>query len=379
MRIFRAFLAAPALLAIVSATSPAAAQQGGRQIMATVVGDAVREEAASQTAEVVGRFVALRGGPIAARVAGAVDDVLVDVGDRVESGQALARLALDRLTAERERRRALVNLAAARIRSAKASLGLAEQNAQRLARLRNSAAFSEALLADKQREAEGAAADVREAEADYARAQAELKLAEVDLAYAEVQAPYSGVVAERHVDIGGFVALGAPVVTLVGDEAMEIEAEAPTDWIVDVRPGAMADVRYGGVAASAPLRATVPRETGVSRTRTVRFGPLPPNLARVAIANAAVAVAIPISGAGAVVTVHKDAIIRRPEGAVVVVAKPKPDAPGEYLAEFRPVELGGAVGGRFIVTKGAAPGDVVVVRGNETLRPGQTFKLAGSG
>ena len=187
--------------------------QGRNRPPPTLVGDAVRQETASETAAVVGRFVALRGGPIAARIGGAVDEVLVGVGDRVEKDQTLIRIAQDRLKAERARRRALLNLASARISSAKASLRLAQQSANRLARLRKSAAFSEALLADKQREAERAAAQVKEAQADYARSKAELKLADVDLAYSDVRAPYAGVVMERHVDVGGFVPLGGPVVS----------------------------------------------------------------------------------------------------------------------------------------------------------------------
>ncbi len=370
-------LATTALLALSCMTAPAEAQQQkpGRPL-STLVGDTVREETASETAQIVGRFVALRAGPIAARTGGAIDEVLVGVGDRVQQGQTLVRLALDRLKAEKQRREAMLALASARIRSAKASLKLAEQNAKRLMRLHNSAAFSEALLSDKQREAERAAAQVKEAEADYDRAQAELTLADLDIAYAEVRAPYAGVITERHVDVGGFVALGAPVVTMVGDEALEIEAEAPTDWMAGVRPGAIARASYGGAVAPVPIRATVPRETGVSRTRTVRFGPLPLEIAAVAIANSAVNIDIPITDAKQVTTVHKDAVIRRAAGAVVVVAAPSGEEAGVFKAEVRPVELGAAVGRRFIVRSGLKSGDITVVRGNETLRPDQTFKLA---
>jgi len=377
MKHFKRGFAALLVPALVALAWPAMAQ---KPPVPTLIGDAVREETASETAEVVGRFIALRSGPIAARIAGAVDEVLVSVGDRVKEGQPLVRLALDRLVAEKDRRQALVNLAAARIRSANASLRLAQQSAARLAKLRNSAAFSEALLSDKQREAERAAAQVKEAEADFARARAELKLADVDLAYADVRAPYAGVVAERHVDVGGFVALGAPVVTLVGDEALEVEVEAPTDRMEGVVPNAMATVRYRGVTAPVPVRAVLPRETGVSRTRTVRFGPAPPDLASVAIANASVTVSIPVVAARTVLTLHKDAVLRRPNGgALVVVAKPSDDDPEVFQVEHRPVELGSAVGSRFIVLGGVRAGERVVIRGNESLRPGQTFKLASRG
>jgi len=342
----------------------------------TLVGDAVRQETASETAAVVGRFVALRGGPIAARIGGAVDEVLVGVGDRVEKDQTLIRIAQDRLKAERARRRALLNLASARISSAKASLRLAQQSANRLARLRKSAAFSEALLADKQREAERAAAQVKEAQADYARSKAELKLADVDLAYSDVRAPYAGVIMERHVDVGGFVPLGGPVVSLLGVKAMEVEAEAPTERMGGATPGAIVTVRYNGVTAAVPVRAVIPKETGVSRTRPIRFGPLPPALAAVAVANASVTVDVPVAEAQSVLTVHKDAVIRRGKDPSVMVARASDEA-GLYQAEPRTLRLGPAIGGRFGVLSGVGPGEIVVVRGNEGLRPGQPFKLAG--
>lgn len=350
--------------------------QGRKRPPPTLVGDAVRQETASETAPVVGRFVALRGGPIAARIGGAVDEVLVGVGDKVTKDQPLIRIARGRLTAERARRRALLNLASARISSAKASLRLARQSANRLARLRKSAAFSEALLADKTREAERAAAQVKEAQADYARAKAELKLADVDLAYSDVRAPYAGVVMERHVDVGGFVPLGGPAVSLLGIEAMEVEAEAPTERMGGAKPGAIATVRYGDVRSPVPVRAVIPRETGVSRTRPIRFGPLPPELAAVAVANAAVTVDVPVAEAQSVLTVHKDAVIRRGKDPSVMLAKAS-DTNGLYQAEPRTLRLGPAIGGRFVVLSGVAPGDIVVVRGNEGLRPGQPFKLAG--
>mgnify|MGYP002628815285 CR=1 FL=1 len=376
MRATQGCIAAAIILASACFGAPAAAQAPNGRPAPTLVGDAVREEIASDMTAIVGRFVSLRGGPIAARVAGAVDKVFFEIGDRVEAGQPLIRMALDRLEAEQARQNAFVALAAARIQSAKASLRLAQQAATRLARLKSSPAYSEALLSDKQREAERAAADVKVAEADHDRARADLRLANVALAYAEVRAPYGGVVAERHVDVGGFVALGEPVATLVGDRALEIEAEAPTDRMGGVQPGALAEVRYGDATFTAPVRAVLPRETGVSRTRAVRFGPLPQELQAIAITNAAVAVAIPATAPRPVVTVHKDAIIREGAGTNVIVANPGAEA-GLFMPETRWVVVGEAIGGRFIVLDGLKPGEIVVVRGNESVDTTKPIKLEG--
>jgi multidrug efflux pump subunit AcrA (membrane-fusion protein) len=49
----------------------------------------------------------------------------------------------------------------------------------------------------------------------------------------------------------------------------------------------------------------------------------------------------------------------------------------DHSAALRPVQLGEAVGGRFEVLGGLRPGDLVVVRGNERLRPGQAITYPG--
>ena len=67
-------------------------------------------------------------------------------------------------------------------------------------------------------------------------------------------------------------------------------------------------------------------------------------------------------------SVHKDAIIRDVAGAVVFVA-------ADGVAERRVVELGEAVGSRFEVISGLEPGELVVVRGNERLTPGQAVRF----
>ena len=79
---------------------------------------------------------------------------------------------------------------------------------------------------------------------------------------------------------------------------------------------------------------------------------------------------VPIGKPRKVVSVHKDAVITR-GGQKIVFAT----VAGK--AERRVVRLGSAVGSRFEVLEGLGIGDVVVVRGNERLRPGQAIKYPG--
>ena len=89
-------------------------------------------------------------------------------------------------------------------------------------------------------------------------------------------------------------------------------------------------------------------------------------------ANQSVVIHIPSGAAKTAVTVHKDSITQRRGRRVVFLVME--DDKGTKV-EMRPVELGEAFGLRFEVLKGLKPGDRVVIRGNERLRPGQKIRI----
>jgi hypothetical protein len=83
-------------------------------------------------------------------------------------------------------------------------------------------------------------------------------------------------------------------------------------------------------------------------------------------------VRIPLGEARTVISVHKDAVNRRGNKSLVYVVQ-------SGVAKLRPVELGLALGTRFEVIKGLQAGEVVVVRGNERLRPNDKVRIDASG
>jgi multidrug efflux pump subunit AcrA (membrane-fusion protein) len=78
---------------------------------------------------------------------------------------------------------------------------------------------------------------------------------------------------------------------------------------------------------------------------------------------------LPLGVPREVVTVHKDAVLKR-QGMSLVYVVDK-----ENAAQIRPVELGEAIGPRFEVLSGLESGEIVVIRGNERLRPGQALRI----
>jgi multidrug efflux pump subunit AcrA (membrane-fusion protein) len=104
----------------------------------------------------------------------------------------------------------------------------------------------------------------------------------------------------------------------------------------------------------------------------VRFTADLAGLAMPLASNQSAVVHVPVGEPRDVATVHKDAVLSGPDGhTVFVVAE-------DGTAELRPIALGRAVGNRFEVVDGLAPGDRVVIRGNESLRPGQPVQAEGS-
>jgi len=364
-------LSAGLLTALGLFAAPALAQGGERPALVEV--DEVTTEPLAQTAPVIGRIVARQRGVVASLSRGPVYEVLVEVGDRVQEGDVLVRLAADRLQEQVNAGRADVARQQAALGTARSQLDLAQQELARLERLQDSPAFSPARYDDKRREVATARARVGEAQAAIESARAQVRLSEIDLTLAVIKAPFNGVVIEKHMVRGGYANVGEPAVTLLNDEDLEIEADVPARLLSGLSEGRLVsfEVRENAERFDAVVRATIPEENARTRTRAVRFVPAMngADLARDLAPGATITVRVPVGEPRDVVTVHKDAILPQGGDSVFVVVDGK--------AQPRPVTLGEAVGTRFVVEGGLEPGEFVVTMGNERLRPGQAVSTGG--
>jgi RND family efflux transporter MFP subunit len=332
---------------------------------ATVIVDAVVEENIGQTTPVVGRFVALQSGPVAARIGGPVLGMDVNVGDRVDEGALIAVLDKERLELDRVRFRAIVTQQNANLAGTRADLTKRQNELKRLEAIRKSAAFSQARYDDMVQDVAVQRGKVAETQAQLAQAEAQLKRAERDVTDAEIRAPFPGVVSATHTEVGAWLSVGNPVVTIINDTSLDIEADIPTGRLAGLTEGSRVGIRLdGGLSATAVLRAIIPDENPRTRTRPVRFTPNLSDIGKSLADNQSVTVLIPVGEARTAVTVSKDAIIERNGQMSVFVVRDGAAAP-------TPVTVGDGTGDRFIVRSGLNTGDTVVIRGNEDLRPGQ--------
>lgn len=336
------------------------------QSQAALVGvDPVRREPLAQTVPVIGRLVARQSGIVAGRTAGYVEKLYVDVGDRVERGQILARLDQAHLRARIVLREADLKEFQAQRATELATEKLARQQLERLKKLRNTAAFNQSLYDTQVRELAVARSSREEMEARIARGQVSLALAKTQLEYGTIRAPFSGIVTLRNTNEGAWLEQGDSVVTLINDRSLEIEADVPQARLAGLLPGTQVTLLLDdSTQHQARVRARIPDENPASRTRPVRFSAEFGEVDIPLAVNQPVTLEVPLGPASQVVSVHKDAVLRRQGRASVYVIE-------NGKAQSREVTLGPAVGSRFQVKEGLKPGEIVVIRGNERLRPGQ--------
>ncbi|WP_419905648.1 efflux RND transporter periplasmic adaptor subunit [Kiloniella sp.] len=333
--------------------------------------DEVRIEAMNQTVPVIGRLVARQTGNVSARIAGPVEEVLIEVGDSVTTGQIIARLNSATLRADRDLAASEVTASNSRLATFQARLALAGQELKRLEKLRKSAAFNKSRYEDAVQNSAIAKAEVSQARADINTAKARLRRAEINLAYTEIKAPYHGVVLAKETEAGSYVQTGDSVARLLSRDSLEIEVEVPARRLKGIKVGMEFSLNLeDGTPLMATIRAILPRENPLTRTRPVRLNAQLPNPELLAD-NQSITLLVPAGPKRDVPTVHKDAVIQSPNGPMVFLN-------AEGHAQPRPIQLGQQIGERIEVIYGLQSGDQVVTRGNERLFPGMPLQINGA-
>ncbi|MBI2478361.1 MAG: efflux RND transporter periplasmic adaptor subunit [Planctomycetia bacterium] len=264
----------------------------------------VKQQDLERKIELPGTIEGFETADLYAKVGGYLQEISVDIGDRVEAGQVLARLSIPEMHKERAEKQAAVasaeanaeqmqagiKQAEAEVRSAAARLdesksqlrekqaqldkylaeynrvqGLVERGSLQ-AKLLDEAKYErdaasaalasvQARIVTAQAELDSAHANTDRAVSDHKSmqaktnlAQAELERVETMLEYGEIHAPFAGVVTERFFDRGAFIqpALGnsgaKPLLTLTRTDKVRIYLDLP-----------MAEVRWLDVGDKAVL------------------------------------------------------------------------------------------------------------------------------
>ena len=307
-----------------------------------------------------GTITSTRKAQLSTEVSGQVEKVVVEVGDRVEAGAALLELdrEIDQLTLE-----ALV----AASRQAHAELLDAKRRLQDGKRLRkqNSISENDFRLLEAEVEIDGARLQQRLAEERRQQARVDRHT---------LRAPFSGAIAERLAETGEWIEPGEPVLTLIAVDDLRIEFRVPQEFYSRISPNTRISVTldvFPEREFDGRIESIVPVSDAISRTFLIH--------ARIDAGEARLTPGMSVHGRLHLstgregVVVSRDAILRYPDGRVTVwVIDPGSDPP---TVSERRVTTGYSFDGLITIREGVQAGDVVIVRGNESLQEGQQVRI----
>ncbi len=299
--------------------------------------------AAGDALELRGQVAARSRVRLGFKQGGVVDAILVREGDRVASGQLLARL--DDVDA-----RSLV-------RMARTARDKARRDSERAVRLAREGALATSLSDDAQSQLEAT--------------EAQLLQAEDALNRTRLTAPVPGTVYMRTAEPGETVGAGSPVIVLDSTSALEVEAGATLDQARALRPGLAVSLipdegtpvpgRVTSVATS-PNAGDGLYAVSVTPDKTptawrpgalfrVRFQP--PNVSPTA--------RIPL-----------EALVHRQDKDYVFVVTP---GSPEATVRIRPIVAGAAEAHEIAVASGLTSGEEIVAEGAYFLQDGQPVRI----
>lgn len=408
-----------ALSASLATPLPAWAQGGPAPVRVAKVSQ--REVSTGQP--FVGTVTPSRRAVIGSAVAGRIVQFLHNEGDYVTEGDTLAQVLTGTIAIELAHARAELrhrqeeleesiksfpvekDQADARLAATKASADNARLNFERQQVLFQKKSTSEEAFDSARTRADEAGAMLKEAqaarrlifegpreqkirqlEAKVASQQEQVNLFEDRMKKYTIKAYFTGYVTAEFTEVGHWIRDGESVVEMVELDTVDIRINVNEDSIADLEVGADVRVEVNATRRKSflgQIHAIVPQADVRSRAFPVLVRVKNPKHVAAdqtvshELKSGMLARAIlPVGRHKQSLLVSKDAIVLGGRAPMVYVIVPKPGSTTASIVQPVPVELGVADGGEIEVAPvapepGLKPGMLVVVEGNERLRPGQ--------
>ena len=194
---------------------------------------------------------------ISAQISGQVEAILFDIDDYVEKGEVIIRLK-DKQPAAR------VKQAQAELKEATARLKEAEDEYERI-----KGVFAKQAVSQKAMDAAEAAK--KAAQAKFEAARAGLESAQEQLEYTRVRAPYSGIVTERHIELGEAAQPGKKLISGLSLEHLRVNVDVPQAIVNQVRQASAVWIEANGVLIPVTGKTVFPYAEAASHTFRVRL------------------------------------------------------------------------------------------------------------
>ena len=315
----------------------------------------VLKKAVKDQISLIGTTRPIRESVVASEVSGLVEAFYVKAGDFVARGTPLAvlgstgvRLRLKGVMAERA--------------GIQARLVLAEKELQRVSSLKQTNS-----VADKQYDEAFYTHSALENE--LLMNAADIEQLEYEISKKDIVTPFGGFVASEHTQVGEWMDKGGPVVTLVDMNRTLITVDVPEIYVVGIKSSNNVRVvinSLGDKPMPAKVSTILPMGDSNARTFPVHIE-LTNKKFRIRSGMAAT-VTFSVGEKRTVMLLPKDAIVTSGSRRLVYTVADSKAVPV-------PVKVVGYYDSNAAIKGALKPGQQVVVRGNERLRPGQTVRV----
>lgn len=319
---------------------------------------AVKSMTLHETVRGIGTLRAPAEVMVSPEVGGRVRSIEFEEGSFVEAGKVLVELEDEKLRKRLAARQAAVEAAEVRLENARSTF-------QRQERLMQQGVVTED-------EFEAAEAELNSAAADLERFQAEAALVEEELEDTIVRAPFSGMISERLVDRGAYVAAGASLAQLYEMDPLELAFSVPERFLGRVQRGqdvAVSMAAYPDRSFSGHITFVSPAIDEATRTLAVKAS-VPNPEAQLSPGAFATAV-VTIGERENRPVVPDEALVGTRAGYTVFVVE-------NGIAHSRPVETGLRRDGLVEIREGLEVGERVVRSGHMRLEEGDEVREVGS-
>jgi multidrug efflux system membrane fusion protein len=332
---------------------------GGRAGMAFPVEvRPVESRMVEYTVNAVGSLDAFERVAITARVAGAVERVMLNEGQLVGKGQALVEI-------DPERYRLAVESAQATVQKALAAKAEADAGYDRR---RDASAKNPGLIRGE--EVEMWRTKVQSTAAEVSQAQSALSQARLNLRDAYVRAPVAGIIQTKSVETGQYVPVGTVLGTLVRRDPLLLRFQVPEQDAMPLRPGVIAkfNVAEDTLQHSARITHVAAAANQASRMVDVTAHVINPNRPELR-PGAFARVTVPIGATRNAPVIPQTAIRPSEQGFLAYTVT-------DGVAKQRVLTLGmRTADGQVEVKEGLTAGETLVIRGAEALRDGAKVRV----
>ena len=189
-----------------------------------------------------------------------------------------------------------------------------------------------------------------------------------DLTNAKVLSPINGNIILLDIKKGGLIQKGKVIASILADGSKEIETDLRAESAARVILGSKVIISNNQYIFNGKIRGIVNIEnirTGTRKVRVALNKVLPKTLN---VTGTRFALKIPVGKSSPRLLIHKDALISKGQKQIVYIFD-------KGLAKQYFVKIGLSIGNKIEIIDGIKEGQLVVIKGNENLRPNQSIKI----